>query len=254
MSRNLKVNENVMNWYENGGKEKIAEHFVDVDGIFTTNNGTKAGVYGAFVLTPEGKEIPMYIGQTGLQGRGFIDRLTEHANYWIENSDFYTGVRASELKNGYKYLIRILKEEADEDKRLELEKIFIEELKPYIQFNCYPKYKTEYTGWDLAIFPTYRRRAFVVARDGKYTEESFVENIYGIENVDFNEFRKAVPDERIVELIEKEMPNGSDIHLKIKAFVEKKLGIVSKRGCRYSYLVKIIASALEPVYKLQFEA
>ncbi len=170
MKEILTTNKNVINWYENGGKEKIAMYFKDVDGIFTTNNKNKAGVYGAFVLTPDGKEIPMYVGETGIQNRGFIDRLTEHAKNWIENSEFYTGVRANELVSGYKYLIKILKEENDKDKRLELEQSFIEELKPYTQFNCYPKYECDYRGCDLAIFPTYRRRAFIVARDGKYTE------------------------------------------------------------------------------------
>lgn len=119
-----------------------------------------------------------------------------------------------------------------------------------------PKYETEYRGNDLAIFPTYRRRAFLVARDGKYIEEKkglFVDNIYKLlDKVDLNDYRTVIPAQQIVDLVEKEMPNGSEVCASVKKFVETKLGIVSKRGCRYSYLIKIVAAVLETVYKADY--
>ncbi len=249
----LKVNDNIKNWYENGGEAKIAKYFVDPDGIFTTAVGVKSGVYGTSVLTPYGKEILMYIGEVGKAGRGFRDRLVEHAKYWIDSSEHFTGVKASELEAGYRYVVRILAEEADDAKRYDLEQRMIEELKPYMQFSCYPKFDSDYRGNDLAIFRTYRRRAFVVARDGKYTEEDnklFVDNIFKLrDKVDFNDYKTAKPDKKIVDLVEREMPNYSDVWRNVKAFIEASMGITSKRGCRYSYLVRIVAAALEASYK-----
>ena len=50
-------------------------------------------------------------------------------------------------------------------------------------------------------------------------------------------------------IIEKEMPKGSELCNKVKMFVEENMGISSERGCRYSSLVKVVAAALEPVYR-----
>ena len=69
--------------------------------------------------------------------------------------------------------------------------------------------------------------------------------------MDFNEYRTSKPDKELVKLIEKEMPNGSDEWSRIKKVVEANMGITSERGCRYSYLIKIVAAALEPTYKMQ---
>lgn len=254
-ARALKVNESSRQWVESCGEKKIAHYFEDPDGIFSTENGYKAGVYEVSVVISAEREIGMYIGEVGKQGRGFIDRLTEHARYWIENTELYTGVKLSELDNGYKFKVRILAEETDYDKRYELEQAFVEQRKPYLQYNCYSKYDSKYRGFDLAIFVTWRRRAFIVARDGKYTEEKrelFVEGIYEAnKNVDFNEFRKATPNQDVVALVEKEMPKGSEIWMQLKRVVEKNMGIDSERGCQYSYLVRIIAAVLEPRYKAE---
>ncbi len=255
IANELKVNANIRSWYMCSGWKKIKDYMDDVDGIFSTDNGYKVGVYGVYVVTPLDKEILMYIGEVGKEGRGFRDRIMEHAKYWLDNSEYYAGVKAEELKCGYKYRVKILAEEKNDDKRYELEQSLIEQMKPYVQFNCYPKHKSEYKGYDLAIFGTYRRRAFIVARDGKYTEEApelLIDSIYELRNkVDFNEYRTAKPDKEIVELIEKEMPKGSDVWRNVKDFVEENMGITSARGCRYSYLVKIVAAALEPVYKIK---
>lgn len=252
----MKVNKNIKQWYNNGGKKKIEEHMEDKNGIFTTSIGYEAGVYGVYILTPPKQEIPMYIGEVGKEGRGFRDRLVEHAKYWIENPEWYTGLKMSELKSGYKYLIRILALEADHNKRYALEQSLIEEIKPYLQFNCYPKYNSSYRGNDLALFPTYRRRAFIVSRDGKYTEQDddlFVDNIFKIAaEVDLNDYRTATPDQSLMELITKEMPNGSELCKSVKQFVEHRMGIVSTRGCRYSYLVKLVSAALETKYKEEY--
>ena len=247
----LKVNNNIRNWYEQGGCQKIKEFMDDVDGIFSTDNGYKAGIYGVYVVTPLEKEIPMYIGEVGREGRNFRERIIEHAKYWIENPKFYSGVKISELMNGYKYRIRILSEETEYDKRYALEQSLIEELKPYLQFSCYPKYESDYKGNDLAIFGTYRRRAFIVARDGKYTEEKpelFINNIYKLsEKVDFNDYKYAKPNSEVVELVEREMMNYVT-YSQIKSFVDSKLGVISSRGCKWSYLIRIVAAALEPMY------
>ncbi len=253
----LKINNNILSWIEKGGDEKIARYFDDPQGIFTTDAGLKPGVYSTCVRTPEGREILMYIGEVGKAGRGFRDRLVEHAKYWIDNSEHFTGVKAAELKSGYRYVVRILAEEADDAKRYDLEQRAIEELKPYMQFSCYPKFDSDYRGNDLAIFRTYRRRAFVVARDGEYTEdgnELFVENIFKLrDKVDFNDYRTAKPNASIVALVEREMPKGSEIWLKVKNFVETCMGITSRVGCRYSYLLKLVAAALEATYKEEYE-
>ena len=251
----IKVSKSIMSWYASGGCEKIERFMLDSDGIFSSNNGFLQGVYGAYVVTPEGREILMYIGDVGKGGRGFRDRLTEHAKYWLENPEFYTGLKMSDLINGYKYKIKILAIEQDANVRYKKKQNIIEEGKPYLQYNCYPKFKSdEYRGYDIAILGSYRRRAYVVARDGKYTEdeeknELFVDNIYSLRNVDFNDYRSAKPNRTVVELVKKEMSNGSEVWRKVKDLVETNMGITSKRGCQYSYLVRIVAAALEPTYK-----
>lgn len=251
--RPLKVNESTYQWVNSCGAKKIAHYFLDPDGIFSTENGYKPGVYEVSVVISEEQELAMYVGEVGKNGRCFLDRLTEHARYWIENTEFYTGVKLSELDNGYKFKVRILAEEADYDKRYELEQCYVEMRKSYLQYNCYAKYDSKYRGFDLAIFPTWRRRAFIVARDGKYTEEKqelFVEGIFEAnKRMDFNEYRKYVPNPNVVALVEKEMPKGSDLWKQIKYVVEKNMGINSERGCQYPYLVRIIAAVLEPTYK-----
>ena len=163
-------------WYENGGEKKIEEYFLDPDRMFSSYTGKLSGVYGAYVVTPEGKEILMYIGETGKEKRRFIDRLTEHARFWIENPEHYTGVKRAELENGYKYLVRMLEMEDNDTKRYAKEQELCEIMKPYMQSGVYPKYESKYRGFDLAIFPTYRRRAFLIARDGKVTQ-SYVEDL-----------------------------------------------------------------------------
>ena len=97
----MNVSLSVKNWYEGGGREKIREYMDDVDGILSTDNGSKKGVYGAYVVTMFGKEILMYIGEVGKDGRCLRDRFVEHAKYWIESPELYTGVLPSELENGY---------------------------------------------------------------------------------------------------------------------------------------------------------
>lgn len=257
MKTNLKCNDLINDWFHSVGKEQIKKYVLDPDGIFSTENGNKAGVYGVYVVTTDGKEILMYVGEVGKAERGFIDRLTEHLKYWINNSEWYAGIRASELKAGYKYRICILAEENDEDKRYDLEQRAVEERKPYLQFGCYPTYdrsKNHYTGFDLCIFPTYRRRAFLVGRDGKYTEEKpelVLYNIYSLaEKEDLTNYKKAKPDEKIIEWVKQEMPCGSEIHATIKAFVERKTGVTG-RGYKYNNLVNLLAASLTPYYEEQ---
>lgn len=249
----FKTSDAVQNWYDNEGRDKIEKYVIDSDGIFSSDTGNKQGVYGVYVITPSNQEIPMYIGEVGKEGRSFRDRLVEHAKRWIDNSEFYTGVRKSELENGYKYRVKILAEEQDDKRRYELEQELIEQIKPYTQFNCYPKFETDYKGFDLTIFGTYRRRAFVVARDGKYTEgeqETLLDSIIKLEkHVNFNSYRTVSPDKRVMKIVEKEMPNGSTVWRNVKIIVEENMGITSARGCRYSYLVKLVAAALEPTLK-----
>lgn len=254
--KEVKTNNAVQDWYDNGGKDKIEKYVIDSDGIFSSDAGNQPGVYGVYVVTPKGKEILMYIGEVGKENRGFKDRLVEHLKCWTETPERYTGVTKSELKSGYHYLIRILEIEKDDDKRYAKEQELCEIMKPYTQSGVYPKYACDYKGFDLAIFPTYRRRAFVVARDGRYTEESntlFVDNVFKLDRkVDFNKWKNATPNQDVVKLIEKEMPNGSDVWRNVKSFVENAMGVKSSRGCRYSYLVKIVAAALETTYMAQY--
>ena len=51
----MNIRENINNWYENGGNEKIRMFFEDVEGIFSTDKGNGKGVYGVYVKTPIGK-------------------------------------------------------------------------------------------------------------------------------------------------------------------------------------------------------
>jgi hypothetical protein len=212
-----------------------------------------AGVYEVSVVISDDREIVMYIGETGKYGRGFVDRLIEHAKTWLVNPELCSGVKLSELDNGYKYKVRILAEEYDYSKRYELEQNFIEQRKPYLQYNCYSKYDSAYRGFDLEIFVTYRRRAFVVARDGKYTEKKYellVDRILDLnKNIDFSDYRSIVPSMNFIALVEKEMPKGSAIWSQIKSVVEKNIGIESIRGCQYPYLVRLVAAVLEATSK-----
>lgn len=258
MVKKLKCNDAINEWYNSVGKEAIKEYVLDPDGIFASENGSKAGVYEVSVVTTEGKEILMYIGEVGKADRGFVDRLTEHLKYWITNPLWYAGIRASELKAGYKYKLCILAEEKDDEKRYDLEQKFVEELKPYLEYSCYPSYdrsKNHYMGYDLCIFPSYRRRAFLVARDGKYSDETpelVVNNIYSVaENENLRIYQNLTPDETIVERVKQEMPQGSNLHLEVKGFVEREMGIAGCRGYRYHNLVKLLAAALQPYYEEQ---
>ena len=255
----LRVSKSVENWYlANDGAAKIEKYFIDPKGIFLTDAGLNAGVYEASVVTDQGDEILMYIGEVGKEGRGFRDRLTEHARYWIENPKFYTGVTKEELAAGYKFKVDIIDVIEDDDERYQREQSEIQIRKPYTQFNCYPKYNCDYRGMDLCIFPTYRRKAFKVARDGFYSEDVnqlFVEKLFEHEDKAFwnslslSKYSISKAKSELVELIEKEMPNGSELWKTAKTFVERKLGICSERGCIYSYLVKIIAVALQEEYE-----
>lgn len=244
--RDFRVNEAVANWYNTVGKRKIEEFVIDSDGIFTTDKGFAKGVYLASVVTPY-KQIPMYIGEVGKMDRCFRDRIVEHLRYWIEKPLFYTGISPEELDSGYKYKIEVLAIEADDAKRYEMEQAFIEEIKPYTQFNCYPKFDSEYNGNDLSIFNTYRRRAFLVARDGKYTEEVYEVTVNDILNmlVDFSEYKNAHPDKDVIDTVQKVFPKNSESYIILKKSIEDKLGITSKRGCNYSYVIKIAAAALQ---------
>ena len=81
-----------------------------------------------------------------------------------------------------------------------------------------------------------------------------VDTIFTLRNtVNFNECRTAKPDKKVIELVEREMPNGSDIYSQVKNFVEQNMGITSARGFRYSCLVRIVAAALEPTYKAKMK-
>lgn len=253
MMKIMNVKENVRDWYVSGGNEKIQKYVIDENTIYTSRKGAKAGVYQASVIVPGlAKEIIMYIGEVGKDGRGFRDRLTEHLRHWIENPEHFTGLTKKELKSGYRYSIKILAYETDDEKRYALEQKYIEERKPYLQWSLYSKYSSEYEGFDLCIFPTHRRRAFLIERDGTYkneTEELFVNNIFEVEKiVSLSEYKKVTPKEAVVTLVEKEMPKGSDICTTIKKIVDRNLGISTNRGCNYRYLVRIVAAALESRY------
>lgn len=253
----LKVNAIVSDWYIKGGKEKIAKFVLDPDKIYSSQNGSKAGVYGVYVVISDQKKILMYIGEVGKAGRNFVSRVTEHIRLWIDRSELYAGVKASELKAGYKYEVRILALETDDKIRYRKEQTLIEQLKPYLQYSCFPHYdrsKSHYRGVDLAIFPTYRRRGFVVERDGKFTEEQPVlvlDKIYQVaKEIDLSIYKKGKPDEEVVKLVKLEMPHGSEKHLDIKRFIDAEMGVTG-RGYRYGSLVNLLAVALEPIYKDQ---
>ena len=155
-------------------QEQIEKYIVDEDDIFTTDNGLKAAIFGTYVKVDDEQEILMYIGE-GTEGY-LRDRVSELAYYWLLNSRFYCGIESDELREGYKFKVKILSEEQDEDKRYSLKQYLIETMRPYIQSGPYPKYETpdHYRGFDLAIFPTYRRRAFLFARDGALPFEEII--------------------------------------------------------------------------------
>lgn len=147
-------------------QEQIEKYIVDENQIFTKDNGLKAAIFAIYVRVDEEQEILMYIGE-GTEGY-LRDRVSELAYYWLINSRFYCGIEPDELEAGYKFRVKILSEESDGKKRYSLKQYLIETMRPYLQSGPYPKYETSehYRGFDLAIFPTYRRRAFLFARDG----------------------------------------------------------------------------------------
>lgn len=139
----MNVKDSIKEWYYAEGASLIKKYFVDVDGIYSTNNGKAKGVYGIYIQTPFGREIPMYIGMVGAENRSFRDRITEHSKYYFSRPEFYTGISRTELEEGYKFLVRILAIEDDEEKRYSIEQNLIEIMKPYLQYGCYPKYKSD---------------------------------------------------------------------------------------------------------------
>jgi len=252
-------------------QEQREKYFVDEDGIFTTSNGLKKGVYGVFVQCGEGKEVLMYIGETGKGNRCLWDRLSEHAYYWLSNSKFYCGIKPWELKEGYKFKIKILAEENNDSRRYRLEQYYVETMRPYLQSGPYPKYDSDYRGFDLCIFPTYRRRAFLFARDGQLPFEEVVQKNSQPEHsakkslVDYvlDETQKFdwellaltldEPEEEVMEAVKEEMPKGSDNHLAVKRRVDRELGKNNGRGCYYDYLVKLVSSAVHKEYYVSKE-
>ena len=63
MNRNLKVNENVMNWYVNGGKEKIAEYirtYKNAGGIvlIATHDVMELELCDEYYIIKNGKLLP----------------------------------------------------------------------------------------------------------------------------------------------------------------------------------------------------
>lgn len=173
----LKISIATRQWLLNGGYEKIKKYIKDPDGIFTTEAGKKAGVYMVKVLTPEGAELLMYIGEVG-QAHCFADRFVEHARLWIENPETYTGLKKEDLNSDYKYLIQIVQEEPEYQKRYLLEQHLCEMWKPYLQ-SGYPKYEGDYRGSDLSIHFKHRRKAFLKARDGKSAGEKVIAEFFG---------------------------------------------------------------------------
>lgn len=222
----------------------IKDCVLDSTGILTGRIGLNPGVYGAYVVVPSGKVITMYVGETG---RDIRTRIQEHLKYWVGNPEFYCGVKESELEQGTKFLIRVLAIEKDASKRYQKEQDLCETMKPYLQCGVYPKFNTSYRGFDLCIFPTYRRRAFVIARDGYYHEEKTIVDMLNqvIEKCRLDRFTNAVPNIMTIGNVEYEMPKGSDMHIAVKQLVEKNLGITSIRGCNYKYLVRTVAAALD---------
>lgn len=260
LNKNLNTtNTNISEWYSKYGEETISKYFIDEDGIFTTVAGLNCGVYEASVVLTDDKEISMYIGEVGRCNRTFRDRITEHAYYWLTNTKFYTGILKQELDMGVKFKVSILESCNDYEERYALEQNYIEMRKPYLQFNCYPKYesKSKYRGNDLCIFPTYRRRAFILASKGEFVEEApfvnrallYTDKAYW-ENMKEEVKSDVTMNEQLVKVIEFEMPMGSDTWRNIKAFVEEQLNITSSRGCQYPYLIRLLSVALKTDYEL----
>lgn len=235
------------NWFDNGGEQMMLNNIIGAEEILTTDLGLKSVVYEVSVLTLT-KDIPMYIGEVSATEGGLKARLIKRSKNWLENPLYHTGVSELELNYGYKFKVRILAEENDDKKRYELEQSFIEQRRPYTQYNCYRKYSTGYKGFDATIYGAYRRRAFIVARNGRYTEETLnINDIFDLQ-YDFNSYRKIKPHKDMVDMVKTNMPNKSDLYFKVKAFVEEKLNINSVRGCNYNYLVSFVAAILQHGY------
>lgn len=243
----MKINNYLLKWFEDGGKQKLFHNIIGAEEIYTTELGLKSVVYEVSVLTLT-KEIPMYIDEVGAFEGGLKARLIERSKLWLEDPLYHTGVSELELNYGYKFKVRILAEENDGKKRHELEQSFIEQRRPYTQYNCYRKYGAGYKGFDAMIYGTYRRRAFIVARNGRHTEETLnINDIFDLQ-YDFNSYRKIKPHKDMVDMVKTNMPNKSDLYFKVKAFVEQKLNINSVRGCNYDYLVSFVAAILQHRY------
>lgn len=142
----------------------------------------------------------------------------------------------------------------------------VETLRPYNQSGPYSKYETtnHYRGLDLCIFPTYRRRAFLFARDGKLPFEKVVqEGANQEEAAEKKSLIGIVPDKTkhfdwescmeepvaaVRDAVMTEMPKGSQEHLDVKKRIDEELGITEGRGCYYNYLVKLVSNAVKEAY------
>jgi len=96
----------------------------------------------------------------------------------------------------------------------------------------------KYRGNELAIFQTYLRRAFLIAKDGKSAKEtSLMDQVFTLTDKAFwvnlmsGDVSKA--DKGAVNAVSEELPNGSEMYLAVKKFVEENAGITERRGFRY---------------------
>ncbi len=249
----------VEDWYEDN-KNLVKKYTVDEEGILTTDNGKKKGVYLISVkLVDEDVLIPMYAGEAGADDkheRSIADRLKEHLKNWLGgDTEYWTGVKKTELETEkMKFHLHIVGESKKLETRKKMEEYIILSEHPYLQYGPYEKYRSKYEGIDLCIIPWNgtRREAFLARLEDKgllpIVESKLITNVFDKSfNPDWDKCMKSGKEkEHVACILRQELKKGTEEYKQVKSIVDRALGFKEgSRGCTYPYIVRILSHALE---------
>ena len=167
------------NYYENWkktatAKRKLKNRILDPEGLLS-GNGYVEGVYEISYFNVKSKvEMSSYIGQAGddptaptYVASNVYKRLLQHLKRWMgDYFTYWTGLEDDD-NSEWKIRIKLLCEEKNHSRRLDLESTYIEKKKPLLQDTQDGKYKLYPTKYgykrnDLCISPWdgQRKKAF----------------------------------------------------------------------------------------------
>ena len=158
------------NYYENWkktatAKRKLKNRILDPEGLLS-GNGYVEGVYEISYFNVKSKvEMSSYIGQAGddptaptYVASNVYKRLLQHLKRWMgDYFTYWTGLEDDD-NSEWKIRIKLLCEEKNHSRRLDLESTYIEKKKPLLQDTQDGKYKLYPTKYgykrnDLCISP-----------------------------------------------------------------------------------------------------